>query len=730
MECRFCGTVFYNSENGYTVATYTTDEPLPEKAQKENGQFVAVGYELPQESGLNYSFSGKWKDSAKYGEQFHVESVQIHLPTTGEGVKAYLSSGLIKGIGPALAERIVEKFGKHTFYVFEQCPQRLLEIPGISERKLEEIKESYRKSESLRKLSLFLSSAGVTPKKLQKIQEHFGDAAVSIVRKDPFRLCEIEGFGFQTVDPIARKVKNFKPDNPLRLRAAILYVLQAAESEGHLYLEVPEILRKVRTLIRQKGKDSIVTERKIRDAGNSLLGKNEPLVCSYRRIYLRKNYEDEQEAALQLAMLCKYQVAQINVKEKIHHLEKKEGICLTPTQRKGIENAFSNPVSIITGGPGSGKTMILRFIVMIQEMLDMDSMTLLAAPTGRARQRMYEATGYPAMTIHRSIGLTGEAGEEAWNHGQSLPDDLIIVDECSMVDMHLFAKFVKQIKKGSRILFVGDKDQLESVGPGDVFRELILSGVIPVTVLDQCFRQENQTILENARKINFGKTNLVYNDCFCFVPAQNQEVAGQKIEKLFCSEWKGRKKSANAVQVLTARKEDAEILNQKIRDRINPPAPGKREIKNGGRIFRIQDKVMQTKNVDEISNGDIGVVSRIWQKDGIWQMDVDFGDERIKTYVENEYWNLELAYAITVYKGQGSEYEIVIIPVLSCYWRALRRNLYYTAVTRAKRKVILVGSKQALAQAIRTGKGKGRNTILGARLRKVYRYLKSEEKIA
>ena len=177
--------------------------------------------------------------------------------------------------------------------------------------------------------------------------------------------------------------------------------------------------------------------------------------------------------------------------------------------------------------------MIHRFIVMIQEMLDMDSMTLLAAPTGRARQRMYETTGYPAMTIHRSIGLTGEAGEDAWNPGQSLPDDLIIVDECSMVDMHLFAKFVKQIKKGSRILFVGDKDQLESVGPGDVFRELILSGVIPVTVLDQCFRQENQTILENARKINFGKTNLVYNDCFCFVPAQNQEVAGQKIEKLF-----------------------------------------------------------------------------------------------------------------------------------------------------------------------------------------------------
>ena len=730
MECRFCGTVFYNSENGYTVATYATDEALPEKAQKENGQFVAVGYELPQESGLNYSFSGKWKDSAKYGEQFHVESVQIHLPTTGEGVKAYLSSGLIKGIGPALAERIVEKFGKHTFYVFEQCPQRLLEIPGISERKLEEIKESYRKSESLRKLSLFLSSAGVTPKKLQKIQEHFGDAAVNIVRKDPFRLCEIEGFGFQTVDPIARKVKNFRPDNPLRLRAAILYVLQAAESEGHLYLEVPEILQKVRTLIRQKGKDSIVTERKIRDAGNSLLGKNEPLVCSYRRIYLRKNYEDEQGAALQLAMLCKCKVPQRNVKEKIHQLEKKEGICLTPKQRKGIENAFNNPVSIITGGPGSGKTMILRFIVMIQEMLDMDSMTLLAAPTGRARQRMYETTGYPAMTIHRSIGLTGEAGEDAWNPGQSLPDDLIIVDECSMVDMHLFAKFVKQIKKGSRILFVGDKDQLESVGPGDVFRELILSGVIPVTVLDQCFRQENQTILENARKINFGKTNLVYNDCFCFVPAQNQEVVGQKIEKLFCSEWKGRKKSANAVQVLTARKEDAEILNQKIRDRINPAAPGKREIRNGGRTFRIQDKVMQTKNIDEISNGDIGVVDRIWQKDGIWQMDVDFGDERIKTYAENEYWDLELAYAITVYKGQGSEYEIVIIPVLSCYWRALRRNLYYTAVTRAKRKVILVGSKQALAQAIRTGKGKGRNTILGARLRKVYRYLESEEKIA
>lgn len=736
LECRYSSSIYYNQENGYTVAVYETENEIPEG---KNGigkqQFIAVGCELPQNEGLDISLKGQWKKSEKYGKQYHVSSFQIQMPTTEEGVKAYLSSGLIKGIGPVIAERIVERFGKNTFYVFEECPERLLEIPGITQKKLENILDGYYQSENIRQLSLFLSSAGVTPKKIEKIQEHFGHKAVSIIKKDPFRLCEMEGFGFKTVDPIARKVKYFQADNPLRIKAAILYVLKEAEGEGHLYLEVPEILRKTKPLLFRGDKKGNVTERKIRDAGNSLIKDDKELVCSYTKIYSKKNYEAEQKAVLQLAEFSRYPLKQYEVEKWISSLETKERIKLAERQREGIEMVFQNPVSIITGGPGSGKTTLLRFIVMIQEKLNMDSMILLAAPTGRARQRMYEATRYPALTIHKSIGLTGAEGEDAWNSGEMLSDDLIIIDECSMVDMHLFTSLMMKIKAGSRIVLVGDKDQLESVGPGNVFKELIDSGVIPVTVLEQCFRQENPTILENAIKINCGKLNLEYDDSFSFVAAHDDEDAAKKIVKIFDVEWKNQKKNVNAVQVLTPLREDTKVsanaLNIKIKDRINPYQSGQQEIKSGNRIFRMQDKVMQTKNEDEISNGDIGIVKKIGRINGKKYMEVDFGEERIMRYLEGESWNIVHAYAITAHKGQGSEYPVVIIPVLSSFRRhTLKRNLYYTAITRAKKKVILVGSKQALSQAIRAGRAKKRNTLLAYRLKKVFAELSDKNKAA
>lgn len=699
-----------------------------EEMKQTNQEVLKVGRLVDyvgKNEGLDISLKGQWKESERYGKQYHVASFEIQMPTTGEGVKAYLSSGLIKGVGPIIAERIVDRFGKNTFYVFEQCPERLLEIPGITQRKLDSILEGYHKSENIRQLSLFLSSAGVTPKKIEKIQEHFGHKAVSIIKKDPFRLCEMEGFGFKTVDPIARKVKHFQADNPLRIKAAILYVLKEAEGEGHLYLEVPEILTRTKSLLFRGDKRGHVTERKIRDAGNSLIKDDKELVCSYTKIYSKKNYESEQKAVIQLAALSRYPIKRYDVEKWISGLESKENIQLAEKQRKGIEMVFQNPVSIITGGPGSGKTTLLRFIVMIQEKLNIDSMILLAAPTGRARQRMYEATGYPALTIHKSIGLTGADGEEAWNAGEMLCDDLIIIDECSMVDMHLFTSLMMKIKTGSRIVFVGDKDQLESVGPGNVFKELIDSRVIPVTVLDQCFRQENPTILENAIKINCGKQNLVYDNSFSFVAAHDDEEAAKKIMKLFDMEWKLQRKNVNAVQVLTPLREDTKVsanaLNLKIKDRINPYQIGQQEIKNGNKIFRIQDKVMQTKNEDEISNGDIGIVRKIGKVSGKKYMEVDFGEERVMRYQEGESWNLVHAYAITAHKGQGSEYPVVIIPILSCFRRhTLKRNLYYTAITRAKRKVILVGSKQAFSQAIRAGRSKKRNTLLSYRLKKAF----------
>lgn len=739
MECRFFNQIYYNEKNGYTVAAYETKEELPHDIGKhkkfQNHQFVAVGYELPTNDGLEIEMKGEWKNSDKYGKQYHVKSFQIQLPKTLEGVRAYLSSGMIKGIGPVIAGRIVERFGKHTFYVFEQCPERLLEIPGITDRKMEDILSGYRRSENIRQLSIFLSSAGVTPRQIRKIQDHFGHAAISIVKQDPFRLCEVEGFGFKTVDPIARKVKNFRPDNPLRIKAAILYIMKEAENEGHLYLEVPEILSRAKQLLSFKDRRSGITERKIRDAGNSLISKDRALVCSYNKIYTKINYNAEQTAAKLLINLCNASVETYDVKTIINELERKEGIKLAEQQKKGIEMVFQHSVSIITGGPGSGKTTLLRFIVMIQEILNIDSLILLTAPTGRARQRMYEATKYPAMTIHKSIGMTGESGEEAWNKGQLLSDDLIIADECSMVDMHLFTKMLNKIKPGARLVFVGDKDQLESVGPGNVFLEMIASKVIPVTVLNQCFRQENPTILDNAIKVNKGNCDLKLDSSFRFVQASGDEDAAEKIERIFAEEWKKQQKNTNAIQILTPLKEDtkvsADALNRRIKDRINPYRNGIKEIKNNGKIFRTHDKVMQTKNNDEISNGDIGTVTKIYQKKGKKHMEVDFGEGRIMIYHEDESWNLLHAYAITVYKGQGSEYPVVIIPVLNCFKKhMLKRNIYYTAITRAKKKVILVGSKQAFIQAIRAGRPQKRNTLLAFRLQKIYSSCRTKKKAA
>ena len=366
LECRYASSIYYNQENGYTVAVYETEENIPEG---KNGigkrQFVAVGCELPRNEGIGISLKGQWKESEKYGKQYHVASFQIQMPTTEEGVKAYLSSGLVKGIGPVIAERVVERFGKNTFYVFEECPERLLEIPGITQKKLEQILDGYYQSENIRQLSLFLSSAGVTPKKIEKIQEHFGHKAVSIIKRDPFRLCEIEGFGFKTVDPIARKVKHFQADNPLRIKAAILYVLKEAEGEGHLYLEVSDILTRAKPLLVRGDKKGSVTERKIRDAGNSLIKDDKELICSYTKIYSKKNYESEQKAVIQLATLSRYPIKRYDVEKWISNLETKENIKLAEKQRKGIEMVFQNSISIITGGPGSGKTTLLRFIVMI-----------------------------------------------------------------------------------------------------------------------------------------------------------------------------------------------------------------------------------------------------------------------------------------------------------------------------------------------------------------------------
>lgn len=738
MQCRPMRQIYYNPGNGYTVASYQTEEELPQQVILQNkgcyGIFQAVGMELPTSEGLEVELEGEWK-KGKYGFQFEVSCFQIHTPTTEEGIQAYLSSNLIKGIGPVTAASIVRQFGTQTFYVLEHTPQELLKVRGITEARLNEILEGYHKSNAVRDLMVYMAPLGVTPKKLAMIQEHFGASAVPIVKEDPFRLCEIKGFGFLTVDPIAMRAKNFKADDPLRIRAAIQHVMSEAEAEGHLFLTAEEILTRTGHILNHKKEQETVSERAIRDVGNDMIHKEGSLIANAGAFYTRKSFHAEMGAAAMLVKLRLQPQMARNIDPVLERIQQREKTILNTKQREAIRMVFRHPVSIITGGPGRGKTTIIRFLIAIQEQLDKDAMILLCAPTGKARRKMCESTGYPAMTIHKAVGLTGEAGEEEWNCMQQMPDDLIIADEFSMVDMYLADRLFSSIKSGARLVMVGDKDQIESVGPGNVFKEMIDSGEIPVTVLEECFRQEeNSTIHQNADKINANQLNLTFDDTFCFYPAADAAHTSELIQRIYKNELAQRHGNADEVQVLSPLRKDTDAgsdqLNGKLREIVNPRKRGMAEAINGKLTFRPGDKVMQIQNNDEISNGDVGQVLQIYKDNGQNKMRVDFGDDRIMTYDGEEYWPLTHAYAMTVHKAQGSEYPVVILPMLSCFRRMLRRNIFYTAVTRAQEKVIIVGSKRAMAQAIRTDYIAKRNTRFAQQIRTIMAEARRQKKSA
>lgn len=735
MHCKPMRQIYYNPGNGYTVASYITEEELPQQVTLQNkgnyGIFQAVGMELPTSDGLELELEGEWK-KGKYGLQYEVSYFNIHTPTTEEGIRAYLSSNLIKGIGPVTADNIVAKFGKKTFYVLDHTPEQLLKVRGITESKLQEILEGYKKSTAVRDLMVYMAPLGITPRKLAMIQEHFGSAAASIIRENPFRLCEIRGFGFLTVDPIAVKAKNFKADDPRRIKAAINHIMKEAEGDGHLFLTSQEILERAERLLNHNEEAGRVSERAIRDAGNDMIHKEGSLISCAGGLYTKKSFQAELGAAVMLAKLIHQRDMGINIDRILRNVQQREKIILNAQQQEAIKMVFAHPVSIITGGPGRGKTTIIRFIIAIQEELNKEAMILLCAPTGKARRKMSESTGYPAMTIHKAVGLTGEEGEEEWNRGESMPDDLIIADEFSMVDMFLADRFFSSIKAGARLVMVGDKDQIESVGPGNVFKEMIDSGEIPVTVLDECFRQEeNSTIIQNADKINASRMDIRFDDTFCFYPAADAAEASRIIQKLYKEELAQRGNNTDDVQVLSPLRKDTEAgsdaLNAVLRDIVNPKRRGYPEVKNGKLSFRLGDKVMQIKNNDEVSNGDVGEVLDIYHEGRKEKMRVDFGDSRIMAYEDDDYWPLTHAYAMSVHKSQGSEYPVVILPMLSCFRRMLRRNIFYTAVTRAQEKVIIVGSKRAMAQAIRTDFIAKRNTKFALQIRKIMEEIRKRE---
>ena len=728
MICKYEHRQYVNPSNGYTVATYRSGElsQVPEAGIKmDYGTevvFTAVGTELPCLEDAEIQLDGRWEISARYGMQLQVEQFQVILPKSKEGIIGYLSSGLVKGIGLVTARAIVEKFGEDTFHVLETEPDRLLSIKGITQQKLETILESYRNSEEIRQLMVVLAPFKVTPKKAEKIWQYFGYEAVDIVKESPYRLCEISGFGFLTVDPVARASQGFLADDPMRIKAAIQYVLKEAEGDGHLYLESRQIIDKAHLLLTKGFQPEAVSRNDIIRAGNELVLKDKILEADGTSIFLKMNREAEKTAAYHILRLLKTQDACLDIEKELEEAQAESGIVLAQKQKDAARMVFRSPVSIITGGPGKGKTTVLKVILKIYERLKEQDSVLLCAPTGRARKNLSDSTGAPAMTIHKALYLTVDSDENLYED-EMLEEDLIIVDECTMMDMWLASILFSRVKSGARLVLVGDVDQLPSVGAGNVFKELIDSGLIPVTVLDVFFRQAKESrIILNAERINRNQKKLLYGDDFQFHAAGSDEEAARRIGEICQEELKFHNGSLDMIQVLTPLRVNTEAgviaLNRRLQEIINPPALDKEEWNIGNTVFRLGDKVMQTKNVEDISNGDIGRVTRILRnKDGSRMMEVDYGDT-LKEYKEEDLSMLEHAYAISIHKSQGGEYSVVILPVLRCFYPMLKRNVYYTGITRAKTRVHLVGSKADLAIAIANNDIGRRNTMLAVRLQR------------
>ena len=733
----FDKTLFSNPASKYCVLRLkTADMMVPQEARSPYHyhdhliRFTAIGYDLPQTDTIKMELEGEWVNG-KYGPQLQVTSWSEVIPPTMEGIRAYLGSGLLKGIGPATANLIVGRFGTDSLNIIEHHPERLLEIRGITEEKLKEIKNGYAESKVLRDLMTLLAPFKITPATAMKIYQHFGPDGVALVRKSPYSLCQMPGFGFKRVDAIVQK-SGGDPADPMRIRGAAYYAIEQARNEkGHLFVDAEKLVQDSLTLLNEKLPDpnQWVTAPQVQQELRAMITGN-VVVANQGKIYLPHVYTQESETAAQAVKLAMVQPEPVDLAPVMEQVKAKLGIRLSPKQEEGVETVFQSNLSIITGGPGTGKSTILRAVIEAYQLLYPNGTIALAAPTGKASRRMAETTGISdAVTLHSLLGLRGD--DTGWE--ENLEADLLIVDECSMMDMFLTHQLFKRLGMNTKVLLVGDADQLESVGAGSVFRELIASKIIPVTVLDQIFRQAKDSLVAyNAKYINEGCGDLNYGDDFSFILADTQEETAETIRNLY--EQEVQRVGVDQVQVLSAFRQNgdasANSLNAVLREVVNPASFGKNEVSFGGMTLRIGDRVMQTKNDysaevrdkdhkligSGVFNGDVGVISSV----GSGMVTVNY-DGRYIDYPFENINELDFAYATTIHKSQGSEYQTVIIPMLAAHKILLSRNLLYTAVTRAKKRVLLVGQKKALYMAIqKSGVGR-RNTILAERMQLYHR---------
>ncbi|MFJ9777498.1 ATP-dependent RecD-like DNA helicase [Kitasatospora sp. NPDC101157] len=715
---------YANEETGYTVARVDT-------GRGGNDLLTVVGALLGAQVGESLRLHGRWGSHPQYGRQFTVENYTTVLPATVQGIQRYLGSGLIKGIGPRFAERIVERFGVDTLEVIENEPGRLIEVPGLGPKRTKKIAAAWEEQKAIKEVMVFLQGVGVSTSLAVRIYKQYGDASIGVVKNEPYKLAsDVWGIGFLTADRIAQAV-GIPHDSPERVKAGLQYAVSQSSDQGHCYLPEERLIADgvkllqvdvglvIDCLAELVAAEGVVRETVPGDAG-------EPITA----VYLVPFHRAEISLANQLLRLLRSDSdrlpwsAEVDWPVALEWLAKRTGTELAPEQQQSVRLALTRKVAVLTGGPGCGKSFTVKSIVMMA--LAKKAKVVLAAPTGRAAKRLAELTGAEASTVHRLLELK-PGGDAAYDRDRPLDADLVVVDEASMLDLILANKLVKAVPPGAHLLFVGDVDQLPSVGAGEVLRDLLAEGgPIPSVRLTRIFRQAQQSgVVVNAHRINEGKPPLTEGlaDFFLFVEEDTERAAGLTVDVVARRiPQKFGFDPRRDVQVLAPMHRGpagAGNLNTLLQGAVTPAREGLAERRSGGRTFRVGDKVTQIRNNYDkgrngVFNGTVGVVTALSVDDQRLTVLTD-EDEEV-SYDFDELDELSHAYAVTIHRSQGSEYPVVVIPVTMSAWTMLQRNLLYTAVTRARKLVVLVGSRKAIAQAVRAVSAGRRHAALDHRL--------------
>lgn len=735
--------IYQNKDNGYAVLSMNVDDE----------EEICVGIFRGVDNGENLEITGEYVEHPSYGYQFKANSFKVVKPDDLLSMERYLGSGAIKGVGEALAKRIVKRFGKDTFRVIEEEPERLVEVKGISERIAQQITDQMIEKREIREAFLFLQKYGITNTLAVKIYEKYGMGMYGILKENPYRLAEdIQGVGFRLADEIAEKI-GIHTDSDYRIRSGILYTLLQASLEGHMFLPMRVLVRRSADLL-QVPEEAIRAQIQNLHMDHKVVVKkttDEPEVYAFSYYYAELNCA---RMLRELNVLMESEL--LDSEEKrietiLQRILKEQGLELDELQKNAVLECVKHGIMILSGGPGTGKTTTINTIIRYFDEEGMD--ILLAAPTGRAAKRMTEATGYEARTIHRMLEINGgmEDGSRARferNGENPLEADVVIIDEMSMVDIYLFQSLLEAVSVGTRLILVGDVDQLPSVGPGQVLQDLIESKSFPTVMLKKIYRQAGESdIVMNAHRINMGQKIALNNKSkdFFFLPRNDVQVIYKHMIQLI-TEKLPRYVEAQPydIQVLTPMRKGSlgvETLNEILQRYLNPADPSRKEHAAGDRIFREGDKVMQIKNnyqleweivsqygirIDSgsgVFNGDIGTIRRIREESSTVQ--VEYDEHRLVEYTFSQLDEIELAYAITIHKSQGSEYPAVLLPLLSGPKMLMNRNLLYTAVTRARKCVTILGSQEVVDGMIENENQYHRYTGLGRRILE----LESEERV-